>query len=145
MILILILEFFVVKSIVFQIISLALFLGSLVTGLVTYLVCPGITFKEKEEYENNKNLKNFYCQQCNFTYPKNKMSYQHCFPCGVCIPDSDHHCGVFGKCIGHGNKLAFYLFPTFSIIMLIICFVSVLYHFMHEVTKKNENKEGNLL
>ena len=145
MILILILEFFVVKSIVFQIISLALFLGSLVTGLVTYLVCPGITFKEKEEYENNKNLKNFYCQQCNFTYPKNKMSYQHCFPCGVCIPDSDHHCGVFGKCIGHWNKLAFYLFPTFSIIMLIICFVSVLYHFMHEVTKKNENKEGNLL
>ena len=145
MILILILEFFVVKSIVFQIICLALFIGSLVTGIVTYLVCPGITFKEKVEYENNKNLKGFYCQRCNFTYPKNKMVYQHCFPCGVCIPDSDHHCGVFGKCIGHGNKLAFYLFPTFSIIMLILCFISVLYHFMHEIKKKNENKEGNLL
>lgn len=70
MILILILEFFVVKSIIFQIICLALFIGSLVTGIVTYLVCPGITFKEKVEYENNKNLKGFYCQICNFTYPK---------------------------------------------------------------------------
>ena len=144
MILLLIFEFFVVESIVFQIISLVLFIGSLVTGLATYLVCPGITFKEKEENENNKNLKSFYCQQCKFTYPKNKMVYQHCFPCGVCVPDSDHHCGVFGKCIGHGNKLSFYLFPTFSVIMLIICFISVLYHFMYEVTKKSENKEGNL-
>ena len=99
MILILVLEFLVVESIAFQIISLVLSIGSLVTGIVTFLVCPGITFKEKEEYENDKNLKNVYCQQCNFTYPKNKMTYKHCFPCGVCIPDKDHHCGVFGKCI----------------------------------------------
>ena len=138
MILIIIIEFTVIKAILFKIISLVLFLGALITGFYTYLINPGVTFKENE---NNQNGKNYYCHQCNFTYPKNEKTYQHCFACGVCAPDTDHHCGVFGKCIGHKNKVSFYLFPTFSIILLILCFVSILYHFIHEIGKKSENKD----
>ena len=142
MILIIIIELTVIKSIVFKIISLALFLGSLITGFYTFLINPGVTFKEKENYQKGKSQ---YCPQCNFTYPKNENTYQHCYSCGVCAPDTDHHCGVFGKCIGQKNKATFYLFPTFSIFLLIACFVSVLYHFMHEIGKKKNNKEKLLM
>lgn len=142
MILIIIIEFTVVKNIAFKIIASALFLGSLITGLYTFLVNPGVTFKEEES--NNQNEKNFYCKECNFTYPKNEKKYLHCYACGVCAPNSDHHCGVFGKCIGKKNKVTFYLFPTISIILLIICFVSILYHFINEVGKKKE-KNNKLL
>ena len=138
MILIIVLEFTVVKAISFRIIALILFLGSVTTAIYTYLVNPGNTFKEKDI----KDGKTFFCPHCNFTYPKNDKTYQHCFACGVCAPNTDHHCGIFGKCIGYKTKVTFYLFPTFSIILLIICFVSVLYHFMTEIGKKtnNENK-----
>ena len=137
MILIIVLELTLIKSIAFKIISLALFLGCLITGFYTYLINPGVTFKEKD---NNQNGKNHHCPQCNFTYPKNENRYQHCYSCGVCAPNTDHHCGVFGKCIGQKNKVSFYLFPAFSIFLLIVCFVSVLYHFISEVGKNKENK-----
>lgn len=139
MVLIIIIEFTVLKALSFKLISSALFIGSLVTGFYTYLINPGVTFKEK----NNVNGNSYHCPHCNFTYPKNEKKYLHCFACGICIPDSDHHCGVFGKCIGHRNKIAFYLFPTFSIILLILCFVSILYHFVNETGKKKD-KDGKL-
>lgn len=137
MALIIIIEFTVIKSIVFKIISSALFLGSLMTGIYTYIINHGVTFREKD----NQKGRNHYCVHCNFTYPKNEEAYLHCNSCGVCAPGTDHHCGVFGKCIGKKNKVSFYLFPTFSIILLIVCFVSVLYHFMNEIGKKNEKKD----
>ena len=138
MILIIIIEFTLIKAISFKIISLLLFLGSVISAIYTYLVNPGNTFKEKDI----KDGINFFCPHCNFTYPKNDKTYTHCFACGVCAPNTDHHCGIFGKCIGYKNKVTFYLFPTFSIILLIVCFVSILYHFMSEIGKKknNENK-----
>lgn len=139
MVLIVILELTIIKSIAFKIISLILFLGSLITAFYTFLINPGVTFKEKDK----QNGKNFFCSQCNFTYPKNNKQYQHCYSCGVCLPDNDHHCGVFGKCIGYRNKVSFYLFPTFSIILLIIFFVSMLYHFMHEIGKKKNNNDND--
>ena len=61
--------------------------------------------------------------------------------CEICIAGPDHHCGIFGKCIGYKNKISFYLFPTFSIILLILCFVSVFYHFVNEVGNKKENND----
>lgn len=138
MILIIVIEFTVVKAISFKIIASILFLGSVISAIYTYIVNPGNTFKEKDI----KDGKNFFCPHCNFTYPKNDKTYEHCFACGVCAPNTDHHCGIFGKCIGYKNKITFYLFPTFSIILLIVCFVSVLYHFINETGKKknNENK-----
>ena len=85
MILIIIIELTVIKSIVFKLISLALFLGSLITGFYTFLINPGVTFKEKENYQKGKSQ---HCPQCNCTYPKNENTYQHCYSCGVCSPDT---------------------------------------------------------
>ena len=137
MVLIIIIEFTVIKSIAFKIITSTLFLGSLITGIYTYIINHGVTFREKD----NQIGKNYYCDYCKFTYPKNEETYQHCHSCGVCAPGTDHHCGVFGKCIGKKNRVTFYLFPTFSIILLVVCFVSVLYHFMSEIGKKNKKNQ----
>ena len=136
MVLIIILEFTVIESLAFKILSSILFLGSLITGIYTYIINHGVTFREKD----NQKGRNHYCNRCNFSYPKSEETYQHCSSCGVCAPGTDHHCGVFGKCIGRRNKITFYLFPAFTIILLIICFISVLYHYMNEV-KKNEKKD----
>ena len=143
MILLIVITFIFVKSIVFKIINLALFVGSVITGIYAFLVNPGITFKEKDDKINDDNLKNYDCKFCNFTYPKNKK-YQHCSSCGVCVINSDHHCTVFGKCIGYKIKACFYLFPTFSVILLIMFFVSILYHFANEIGKKKDNNEEKL-
>ena len=60
--------------------------------------------------------------------PKNEKKYEHCSLCNICIPGSDHHCGIFEKCIGRKNLICFYLFPTFSIILLIAFIVSIFYN-----------------
>jgi hypothetical protein len=95
MLLFVILNFIVVKSIIFKLILLVLFILSIATGLLTYLINPGITFKE-----NDKEGNNHYCHLCKFKYPKSDKKYEHCSLCEICIPGADHHCGVFEKCIG---------------------------------------------
>ena len=122
---------------------MGLFIGSIITGIYTFLVNPGVTFKEKDDDKNNENLQNFNCQLCKFTYPKNKK-YQHCFSCSVCIPNSDHHCGIFGKCIGYKNKVAFYLCPTFCTFISISFLISIFYYIFNEILKKKDNNEEKL-
>ena len=99
---------------------------SIITGLMTYLINPGINFKES----HNNNGNNYYCNICQFTFPKNEKKYEHCSLCNICIPGSDHHCGIFEKCIGRKNLICFYLFPTFSIILLIVFIVSIFFNFI---------------
>ena len=104
MLLITILQLCVINNLIFNIIILSLLILSIITGLLTYLVNPGFTFKD-----NNKNKgNNYYCQLCKFIYPKNEKKYQHCPLCELCISGSDHHCGVFEKCIGKKNIIYFY-------------------------------------
>lgn len=126
----LIIEFLVVKKRIFNYIILGLFILNLATGILTYLINPGTTFKE-----NNKEGNNHYCHICKFTYPKSDKKYEHCSSCDVCVPGPDHHCGVFEKCIGKKNIICFYLFPTFSIILLIVFLVSI----FHNVIKDKKN------
>jgi hypothetical protein len=35
---------------------------------------------------------------------------KHCIWCNKCVQKYDHHCSVFGKCIGKRNLLLFYSF-----------------------------------
>lgn len=125
--LILILEFFVIKNIVYKFICLGLFLLSILMEILTYLINPGTTFKE-----NNREGSPHHCGICKFTYPKSSKKYEHCSSCEVCIAGADHHCGVFEKCIGRKNLICFYLFPVFSMALLIVFFVSL----FHKVAKK---------
>ena len=112
-------------------IVLCLFILSIITGILTYLINPGIIFKDND----NNNRNNYHCPLCKFTYPKNDKKYEHCSICEVCIPGADHHCGVFEKCIGRKNLICFYLFPAFSIILLIVFLVSI----FHNVIKDKKN------
>jgi hypothetical protein len=112
-------------------IVLCLFILSIITGILTYLINPGIIFKDND----NNNGNNYHCPLCKFTYPKNDKKYEHCSICEVCIPEADHHCGVFEKCIGRKNLICFYLFPAFSIILLIVFLVSI----FHNVIKDKKN------
>lgn len=121
---ILILEFLVIKNIVFKLIVTCSFILSVVSGLLTYLLNPGITFKESD---NNKGIE-YYCPICNFKYPKNEKKYEHCSLCNICIPGADHHCGIFEKCIGRKNLVCFYLFPIFSILLLVVFVISLFYN-----------------
>ena len=130
MLLFVILNFIVVKSIIFKLILLVLFILSIATGLLTYLINPGITFKE-----NDKEGNNHYCHLCKFKYPKSDKKYEHCSLCEICIPGADHHCGVFEKCIGKKNLICFYLFPAFSIILFVVFIISIFYN-----TVKKEKK-----
>ena len=125
--LLIIIEFFVVKKVIFKFICLGLFILSLGTGLLTYFINPGTFFKE-----NNEEGKNYYCSLCKFNYPKSNKKYSHCFLCQICIQDPDHHCGIFEKCIGRKNLICFYLFPTVSIFLLIVFLISTFYHFVKE-------------
>ena len=121
---ILILEFLVIKNIVFKLIVTFSFILSALTGLLTYLINPGITFKAND---NSNNGIEYFCPICDFKYPKNEKKYEHCSLCNVCIPGADHHCGVFEKCIGRKNLICFYLFPTFSILLLVVFVISIFY------------------
>jgi len=125
---ILIIEFIIIKRMAFEIICSILCFGSILTGLITFLLNPGITFKEKDGKENPK-MKICNCPHCNFTYPKHIKPYTHCFTCGVCVPAADHHCGVFAKCIANRNIAYFYLFPICTIFNFIVFIISLIYHF----------------
>lgn len=59
---------------------------------------PGIIFSaaaqpltESAELENGTPSRNILCQFCRVERPWNAS---HCYDCGVCIEDLDHHCPV---------------------------------------------------
>ena len=57
------------------------------------------------------------CREC-MLHHSGDVETVHCFECGVCIENYDHHCPWIGKCIGRGNKTSFSMFILFSILMI---------------------------
>jgi len=53
-----------------------------------------------------------YCGQCELMRPP---SAQHCYECGMCVTELDHHCPWTGKCIG-SRTIRF--FNTFLCLLL---------------------------
>jgi len=51
----------------------------------------------------------FECNICNIERPR---TASHCYECGVCVDQLDHHCPWTGKCIARKNLRCFYLFLT---------------------------------
>jgi hypothetical protein len=55
---------------------------------------------------------------CSVCHVLRERGTLHCYDCGRCVRDLDHHCPWSGKCIGAGNMLAF---KTFLITLLFHC------------------------
>lgn len=88
--------------------------------ILTYIINPGIIFSSKNEVEKE------YCKDCDFFYPYHR-NLKHCSLCHVCVIGRDHHCGVFGKCIGTNNIVFFYLFLFFALGKLISSMITLIY------------------
>lgn len=58
------------------------------------------------------------CREC-MLHNYSNIKTVHCYDCGVCIENYDHHCPWVGKCIGKGNRNYFNMFIISSIIMII--------------------------
>ena len=84
----------------------SLFLLLILSLIYTFIINPGIVYYS-DDLPYNQNDFN-YCKICK-VYTHKKRKVVHCEICGVCCEKFDHHCGVFGKCIGKGNIITFYL------------------------------------
>ncbi|KEG15356.1 S-acyltransferase [Trypanosoma grayi] len=52
-----------------------------------------------------------WCSTCEMHRPPRAA---HCYLCGLCVLEHDHHCSVIGACVGRRNLLVFYAFVAAS-------------------------------
>ena len=68
----------------------------------------------------------YFCPECHF-YVRRKTNASHCYDCGICIEQQDHHCPWTSHCVGKNNIISFYIFiisTLFSICYLPLAFIS---------------------
>jgi hypothetical protein len=66
----------------------------------------------------NMNIKNFrICNVCNFIMNMDENTV-HCEDCGICIEGHDHHCPWTTKCVGKYNLKSFYIFVSFTFVLM---------------------------
>ena len=118
-----VLHFIFIKYLIMKILSILLTLICSISGLITLVLNPGIIYNQKNEGINNENK--IYCFECRFQYPHLDQKLTHCENCGVCVYGRDHHCDVFGKCVGKNNLSVFSTFSISVCILLIFNFVSM--------------------
>lgn len=116
-------QLFFLKSVILKSLSIILTLTSIISGLITLILNPGIIYNLKKEGKETKNK--IYCFQCRFEYPHLGQSLTHCDDCGVCYIGMDHHCDVFGKCIAKNNLSIFTIFFTCICFLFVIDFTSL--------------------
>ncbi len=83
--------------------SVVAFVAVILTALGASLACgltdPGIvpcsTLEAPDPYKDEDTWR--YCRQCEIRRPPRAA---HCYVCGVCVLEHDHHCGVIGGCVG---------------------------------------------
>jgi len=62
------------------------------------------------------------CGQCTIERPR---TAHHCYECGLCVEDLDHHCPWTGKCIGKKNVDRFHYF-IYSLCFHIVFVIGIL-------------------
>ena len=92
--------------------------------LVVYIafVDPGFFRRDsisQRVYEKNVADETLACERCLTLKSDNT---RHCIMCDCCVKNLDHHCDVFGNCIGRPNLVCFWL----AVLLGCLC-VSVLY------------------
>jgi len=76
---------------------------------VPSLYIPSTSIDKAELGESSGRGNTLECVICNIERPR---TASHCYECGVCVDQLDHHCPWTGKCIARKNLRAFYLFLT---------------------------------
>jgi palmitoyltransferase len=98
-------------------------LGLISQVTLHFIICfldAGTIFEDEEDSYKDERT---YCVTCSLYRLRGS---KHCLYCNRCVRTYDHHCGVFGKCIGRRNLLPFWLFmiitglemPTFIILLV---------------------------
>ncbi len=88
--------------------------------LTTVLINPGLPKKEMYlKYQiKSVDYKNFrICGICNVIMNLDDNT-SHCEDCNVCIEGHDHHCPWTSKCVGKGNLKPFYIFVSFTFVLM---------------------------
>ncbi len=68
---------------------------------------PGYVGCKEVPLHNVDRDDDYYCKHCKFVTGKDT---QHCFICGKCVSDLDHHCPWIMNCVGRENHKYFFLF-----------------------------------
>ena len=106
--------------------SLLLFIGFIiaiiqnVSYLYTSLINPGLGKDQEIDYYSTSKRN---CNRCNISYERHTTL--HCTYCDICIYQHDHHCPWTGKCIGQKNKISFYVFISFTMVLLVYFFLAI--------------------
>ena len=60
---------------------------------------PGIVYRRAAAAQTTDDGEPYFnrCEICDVDRPKGA---RHCYDCGVCVMDLDHHCPLIGKCVG---------------------------------------------
>ena len=90
----------------------------------TFLTNPGTVYVSDNEQFNNTEYN--YCSVCKVYTHKTKQ-VEHCDICNVCCEGRDHHCSIYGKCIGKGNKHYFYMSVIGTCLTIIGVYGTILY------------------
>jgi hypothetical protein len=123
-------EFFTIFTISFYIDSIKLILLSLLTLLILSIMIIILTFnfpyKQKNNSENfnfllNKVLDNQSLRRICPYCKENKTDFTvHCYYCGICIENYDHHCIWLANCIGKNNIFTFRVFLTCILFKILV-------------------------
>lgn len=82
---------------------------------------PGVVFEVDSDPEvpNRSRDGQTALIKCSICDIKRPVSASHCYDCGVCVDELDHHCPWTGKCIGKKNLQFYYAFITFLCIHIV--------------------------
>lgn len=96
---------------------------------MTFLINPGLPPKEDRlenlpmDFTVTKDLT--ICKICRIIRRKADDT-DHCEDCDVCVMGLDHHCPWTSKCIGKKNICYFYIYVTFTFILLFYLILGLL-------------------
>ncbi|CCW68641.1 unnamed protein product [Phytomonas sp. Hart1] len=78
--------------------------------------------ESKWEMIHGVSMERKWCSTCEMYRP---VRAAHCYHCGLCCYDHDHHCGVIGICVGRRNALVFTLFLIETCVLNLILVLSM--------------------
>lgn len=83
------------------------------------------TRKGQRIYNDDGSIRTVECSKCDMERP---ITATHCYECGLCVNDLDHHCPWTGKCIAENNLRPFYWFLGALAFHMTFLFIAFMYY-----------------